>query len=593
MNILRILNIATLGNPSRTRKMILLTILEYAFRGAPYGILILAIWEFFLPLQHPGTELDVGRMMVLILALGVSLVLLFFVTRASFLSTYLDSYDIGADGRIAMAEHIRRLPMGFFNSRDPGDITAYLLNDYSNIEFMLSHLVSQLVGSICLSGVIVLALLFVDWRMALAAAAVIPLAIPAASVSGRIITHFGKKHQKTKVAVGSRMIEYLAGIKVVKAFNLQGVRFRRMKSSFEQLRSESIKLEAVAGPTIILAAFILHAGLPLVMLLGLHRLLGGALTIPVYIAFIILATRIYEPLISAVMMLGEMHYFQLGARRIEDLRSMSPLEEPAAPAEIPSFDIELRHVSFRYNEVDVLQDVSFAIPERSFTALVGPSGSGKTTITRLVARFWEVDAGSILIGGKDLRDIGTERLVEGVSMVFQDVYLFKDTIINNIRVGRRDADLDEVMEAAMKARCHEFIASLPDGYDTMVGEGGSTLSAGEKQRISIARAILKNAPIVMLDEATASLDPENAMHVQDAIQRLTREKTVLVIAHQLNTIMRADQIVVLNNGKVEELGRHGDLLQAGGLYARMWEEQKRARGWKLGGRAWAPAEEGV
>jgi ATP-binding cassette, subfamily B, bacterial IrtB/YbtQ len=584
MNLLKVISVATMGQPRRVRKMVVLTTIEYALRGAPYGVLLLAVWELFRPLQNPGTALDVNRMMLLTAALAVSLGLLFLATRKAYMAQYFDAYDIAAEGRVSLAEHLRRLPMGFFNSRDPGDVTAYLLNDYANVEFMFSHLVPQAIGAIALSFLVFLSLLFIDVNLALVVGAVVPLALPAAALSGKLVTFLGRKQRTTKVEVGSRMLEYLAGIRVVKAFNLQGVRLVRLESAFRRLKSESIRLEGAVGPTVILAAFILHAGVSLVMIAGLYRLLGGTLSIPVYLLFLILAARVYEPLLSALTLLAEMNYFTLGAYRIDHLRRTEPLPEPSVPAEPANCRIELQDVSFRYNAVDVLQNVSIAIPEKSMTALVGPSGSGKTTITRLVARFWDVTEGGIYIGGRNLRDIGTERLMEMVSVVFQDVYLFRDTISNNIGLGRRGATKEEIVEAAVAARCHDFIKALPDGYETMVGEGGSTLSGGEKQRVSIARAILKDAPIVMLDEPTSSLDAENAMWVQDAMERLTRNKTVLVIAHQLNTVMRADQIVVLNAGRVEQVGTHAELLGTSGLYSRMWQEQERAKGWKLGGR---------
>ncbi|UNC93099.1 ABC transporter ATP-binding protein [Candidatus Contubernalis alkaliaceticus] len=582
MNFFSIIRAATLGSPGKTRRMILLSILEFAVRGMPYGILILAVWEFMNPLMNPGTPLDINKIIYLCLGLLAVTILLFFVTRASYLATNIDSYNIGAQGRVAMAEHIRRLPMGFFNSRDPGDVTAYLLSDYSNIEFMLSHLVPQIIGAMAMPLVILIFLSTVDWRMALAAAAVIPLAVPITLLSGKIITYFGGKHQKTKITTTSRMLEYLAGIRVIKAYNLRGVRFERLKNAFNQLKKESIYLEAGAGPTVILAGVVLNGGLSLLMILGLYLLLGGTLSIPVYIMFLIIATRIYEPITSSFMLMGELNYFKLGVKRIEELESNRPLPEPAEDRELEHFNIEFKDVTFRYYNTEVLKKVSFTVEENSLTALVGPSGSGKTTVTRLIARFWDTDTGSILMGGRDIKELKTERLLSYISIVFQDVYLFNDTIYNNIKVGKKEASREEVLEAAKKAQCLEFIEKLPGGFEAMVGEGGSTLSGGEKQRISIARALLKDAPVVLLDEATASLDPGNEISIQQAIQELLKNKTVIVIAHKLRTIQYADNIIVLNQGKVEESGKHQELLEAGGLYAHLWREQQKAGGWKFG-----------
>jgi len=297
--------------------------------------------------------------------------------------------------------------------------------------------------------------------------------------------------------------------------------------------------------------------------------------------FLILGTRVYEPLIQAFIFLAELNYFQISVDRIEDLRKTPALTGSNPDIKPERFDIAFEHVSFRYLDTDVLKDITLTIPERSLVAFVGPSGSGKTTMTRLIARFWDVSEGGIRLGGHDIRIYDPDDVLAAVSMVFQDVYLFNDTILNNIRIGKKDATMDEIIAAAKKARCHEFVDRLSNGYETMVGEGGSTLSGGEKQRISIARAILKDAPIVLLDEATASLDPENELYIQEAIDGLVKEKTVVMIAHRLNTVVHADQIVVLEDGSIVEKGTHDKLMRAEGLYRRMWDEQQKVRAWRF------------
>ncbi|BDZ71316.1 hypothetical protein GCM10025861_18330 [Methanobacterium petrolearium] len=272
----------------------------------------------------------------------------------------------------------------------------------------------------------------------------------------------------------------------------------------------------------------------------------------------------------------------MAADRVVATLNTKILPEPVDDMKIESFDIKFENVNFKYQDTNVIKDLSCYIPEKNITALVGPSGSGKTTITSLIARFWDVDSGKIMIGGKNIKDIKNEHLLAGMSMVFQDVYLFNDTIYNNIKIGRVDASPEEVYEVARQANCHDFIQKLPDGYNTMVGEGGSTLSGGEKQRISVARAILKDAPIILLDEATASLDPENESKIQAAIRKLVKSKTVVVVAHRLYSISDADQILVIKGGKIVEQGKHEELLENGGTYYRMWEEQQKAHGWKFG-----------
>jgi len=284
---------------------------------------------------------------------------------------------------------------------------------------------------------------------------------------------------------------------------------------------------------------------------------------------------------QAFVFLAEMNYYKISVDRIEDLRKTPALTGAQPEVQPTHYDVVFEDVSFHYLDNDVLKAITIAIPERSLTALVGPSGSGKTTMTRLIARFWDVTAGRITLGDHDLREYDPATVLASVSMVFQDVYLFNDTVLNNIRVGRTEATEEEIIVAAKAARCHGFISKLPQGYETMVGEGGSTLSGGEKQRISIARAILKDAPIILLDEATASLDPENELYIQAAINELVKNKTVIIIAHRLNTVVHADKIVVLEDGRIVEQGAHDDLMRAGELYRRMWDEQQKVREWKF------------
>lgn len=581
MNTMTLVRSATMGRPERVRPLIVWTVLEYFFRGAPYGILLMVVWELFKPLQHPGAALDNGRIAWWCLALLASLVVLYFVSRKAYFAAYRDSYRICADGRLSIVEHLRRQPMGFFNVRDPGDIGAYIVSDYANIETMLSHQLAQLCGGLAAPLVLLAFLSFMSWKLALAAALVIPLSLPMAWLSVKIVTHFGKKHQRCKVRVAARMIEYIQGIRLIKAFSLGGVRFDRLEKAFRQFKRESIRLEAGSGPTVILASFVLHGGFTLIILLGFTLMTAGEVALPVYVLFLILGSRVYEPLVHALTFMAETSYYRLGVERIDQLRRSAPLSEGDKALVMEQHDIEFRDVDFSYRDTAVLKNVRLHIPARALTALVGPSGSGKTTLTRLMARFWDVDRGEILIGGNDVRSYAVEHLLENIAIVFQDVYLFNDTIYNNIRIGRPDAGREQVVAAARAAHCHAFIEKLPDGYETLVGEGGSTLSGGEKQRISIARALLKDAPIVLLDEATAALDPENERCIQAAIDELVRNRTVVVIAHRLNTICRADKIVVIDQGRVVEEGRHEDLMARDGLYKRLWDEQQRIKGWKF------------
>lgn len=581
VNILAIIRAATMGNPKRVRPMVLWTVLEYFLRGAPYGIVLAVTWVLFDALADPGTPINVGALVGLCVSLLVSLALLHVVSKRAYLEMFDEAYGLCAEGRLVIGDHLRKLSMGFFNAHDPGAIGAYLINDYANIEFIFTHLMPQVVGALAMPALLLIVLATQNWRMALAAALVIPLSIPFTFVSRAFIRFFGQRHQRTRVEAASRMLEYVQGMRLIKAFNLTGAKFERLESVFRRLKALSIKLEAGGGPTVLLSSFVLHSGQTLIILLGLTWLFAGTLPLPVYIMFLILGVRVYEPLMQAFVFLAEMNYYKISVDRIEDLRKTPALTGAQPEVQPPNYDVVFEDVSFHYLDNDVLKAITVAIPERSLTALVGPSGSGKTTMTRLIARFWDVTAGRITLGGHDLREYDPATVLASVSMVFQDVYLFNDTVLNNIRVGRTEATEEEIIAAAKAARCHGFISKLPQGYETMVGEGGSTLSGGEKQRISIARAILKDAPIILLDEATAALDPENELYIQAAINELVKNKTVIIIAHRLNTVVHADKIVVLEDGRIVEQGAHDDLMRAGELYRRMWDEQQKVREWKF------------
>ncbi|MEG0889266.1 MAG: ABC transporter ATP-binding protein [Bacteroides sp.] len=580
-NLSQILNSATMGQPRRLRPLIGWTIAEYFFRGAPYGVMLLVVWEVFKPLQNPGMSINLVNIGWACLLLFISLICLWLIGKKAYLVAYRDGYEICCNGRLAVVDHLRRLPMSFFNSRDPGDIGAYIVSDYNNVEMLTTHLIGQFFGGLAMPIVALVSLLFFNWQLALAAAAVIPLAYPMMLLTNHFVATLGKRHQKIKTNAASRMIEYIQGIRLIKAFNLSGNKFERLERAFRDLKRESIRLEAAPAPSITLASTLLNGGLVLIMLLGFSMLLNAKVSMPVYIMFLLAGSAIYAPLINALTFIALINYMKLGAERIDAL-CKTPVLPEGIIEDVVNSEIEFRHVSFSYNaDIPVLRDVSLTIPEKELTAFVGPSGSGKTTLTRLIARFWDVSEGEILFGGRNIKDYTVHTLMQQVSIVFQDVYLFNDTIYNNIRVGRETATREEIEAAARKAQCHNFITAMPDGYETMVGEGGSTLSGGEKQRISIARAILKDAPIVLLDEATASLDPENEVHIQDAINDLVKEKTVVIIAHRLGTVISANNIVVIDQGRVVQQGKHQALLAEEGLYRNLWEEQQRVKGWKF------------
>jgi ATP-binding cassette subfamily B protein IrtB len=560
---------------SRLIRGIAFKVIDAFFQGAPLGFLYLALQVLF------TDTLDTAKLVWVVAGLGICLVLqgLFFYvsTRDVFLSTY----SLMADMRLRLGEHLRHLPMGFFTTRKSGDLNAVLTVDVGQIEQVFTHIYAMLVAMIALPVFVACILFWLDWRMALAAVVTIPVAVPALMLGQWMVRRGGEKRAQAQIDVISRVIEYVQGIQVLKACRLVGARFQQLERALADFRKRSFELEAKPAPFILLYAIAIELGFVFVLLVGAYLLLGGSLTVPTFIMFLIVTLRFYHPLQQVGMYLAELRYFRLSFDRVQAVLDEPTLPEPPNDPHLDRFDIEFRDVSFRYEKDLVLDHVSFHIPERSVTALVGPSGSGKTTIANLTARFWDVTEGEVRIGGRNIKELRTDRLLSYISMVFQDVYLFHDTVLNNIRIGRPSATMEEVIAAARAAQCHEFIRKLPQGYDSMIGEGGATLSGGEKQRISIARAILKDAPIVLLDEATASLDPENEALIQKGFQALMRAKTLVVIAHRLSTIRHADQILVIDKGRIVERGTHEELIVVHGLYTKLWREQERAHGWKV------------
>ena len=567
------------GNPKSLILPCFASFLEGLTRIFSAALLYLVFDAIYRVFAEPGTKLNINLLWTVSAVLFGWLIVSYAASAFAYTKTYNVAYEASADGRIKLAEHLRKLSLGFLNSRDPGDLTTMMLGDYTNVETTISHQIPQLVSAAIFPVLAFVSLLFIDWRMSLAMFITVPFALLLVKLSSGFQTKLGQKHVAAKVDAASRLQEYLFGMREIKAHNLSGKRFERLKKSFDRLMRASIRIEGLIGPIMMLAIIIVRSGLTLMIFVGSYLIIDGTLTLPIFLLFLLLGNRVFEPLTTALINYAEIKYSALSAERIMQIRAEEPLRGTKKP---PMYHrIEFKKVSFSYNDEEVLHNLSFTIEPNSITALVGPSGSGKSTITKLIARFWDIDSGNILLGGQDIRTMDPERLLTRISMVFQDVYLFKDTIGNNIRVGDSSATQKQIEKAAKAAQCHEFISSLPLGYDTPVGEGGCTLSGGEKQRISIARALLKNAPIVLLDEATASLDPENEVAVQQAINALVADKTVVIIAHRLKTVKEADKILVLENGILKEYGTHDQLLHNHDLYARLWKLQSESSGWDM------------
>ncbi len=545
---------------------------------APIALMALVIEEMLNPLQ--GGTVDFVKLWTYT-GIGFLLVIaMYAINRYEYGKTYIAAYQAAAEKRIDIAELLRRLPLSFFNRKDLTELTTNLMADCTGIEHTFSHLVPQLAGNIITIIAVTVMLCGYDWRMAAAIFGTLPLALVILCGSKGIQRKIGERQVAAKLYAAEQSQEYLEGIKVIKAFGLSGAKFVSLDQALHDLLKQSLKLEAIVGSLVVSAVVVLRFGLTAAIITGAYLSSAGEIDLVKFVIFLILAARIYTPLTTIMTMLGEFFYTMIAIRRMKELQSQSVMSGDET-VDLRAFDISFDNVSFQYHRDEVIKTAEFTIEQGKVTALVGPSGSGKSTISRLIARFWDVNRGAIRIGGKDIREIGPERLLSYISIVFQDVILFNDTVYNNIRVGNPDATEAEVLRAAELAQCQQFISQMPQGYQTIVGENGCTLSGGERQRLSIARALLKNAPIVLLDEATASLDPENERSIQEAISHLVKGRTVVIIAHRLRTVAAADRIIVLNQGRVVEQGRHTDLMKANGLYARLYRIQQESLGWAI------------
>jgi ATP-binding cassette subfamily B protein len=545
-----------------------------------FGVIIQAIMALLNPLMA-GEAFD-AVMVWKLFGAGLAGALLYILAgRNEYRKTYSTAYGEAEKIRLAVAEHIRRLPLSFFNRKDLSELTTNMMDDCTSVEHVMSHVTPGMFANTITSVLIAVILCFFDWSMTLALFAALPLSFGIIFVTKKIQERHGRRTVEAKLEVSNQVQEYLEGIKVVKAFGLSGERWDALKDAMKTLMRRAIVFEGISGAFISLAGIILQGGMGLVVFIGVNLLGTGALDPVKFLIFVLISAKIYGPFLVLLTLLPEFFFYLLSTERMRKLREEA-LMTGADDVSLPDCGIELKNVSFAYNEEEVIKNLSLAIPRNGVTALVGPSGSGKSTVSRLIARFWDVKSGEITIGGRNIRDIEGERLLSYMSFVFQDVVLFNDTVMNNIRVGKKDASDAEVYAAAKMARCDEFIRAMPEGYNTLIGENGSTLSGGERQRISIARALLKNAPIVLLDEATASLDPENEIRIQEALSALVKGRTVIVIAHRLRTIMDADKIAVLDRGELAEEGTSGELLARDGLFARLYTIQQESLGWSVG-----------
>ena len=511
----------------------------------------------------------------------VFLILSFAAHLQQYYATYGLVYNEVRSTRLSLAERLRKLPLGYFGKRDLADLTETIMGDVNRMEHVWSHVLGYLYGAYISTAIIAVCLLVYDWRLAIACLWGVPVAFGLLFGTRRISARTSERTKKAAIRVSDGIQEALENVREIRATNQEERYLAGLNQKIDDHEKVTIQGELGTGIFVNAASVIMRMGVATTILVGASLILSGQIDFMLLFLFLLVITRVYAPFDQSLALIAEMFVSQVSADRMNEIYD-TPTAEGAEVFQPKGHDIEFDHVGFAYDKKKVLDGVSFTAREGEVTALVGPSGSGKSTCARLAARLWDVTEGSIKVGGVDISTVDPEALLTDYSMVFQDVVLFDDTVMENIRLGKRGATDEEVRAAAEAANCGEFICRLPQGYDTPIGENGAKLSGGERQRISIARALLKNAPIVLLDEATASLDVENETKVQGALSRLLAGKTVLVIAHRMRTVAGADHIVVLENGRVAEQGTPAELMERGGLYRRMVELQSESARWQLG-----------
>ena len=567
----------TLGKPETLIKPVLLNTLSSISNLIPFICLVRIVKSLFLSSQNGKT--DIASLWKYFALMVLFFLLTLFFENLATKDTYESGYQKTAEGRIRLANHLRSLPLGLISGKSSAEILDTLMHDFSIVEIATTHQTPQFFSSVFVALLCVIFFFTVDIKMGVAAFIGFPLSILFLS----LMQYFQKKMLlKTEVSKRNEqdaLEEYLTTVKTVKAYNFTSDTVEKLHQTIKEAEKSNISNEKGIGSFITIAGMVLRAGLPLMSLVGLTLLLHGSLSLDKYLLFLFVGTRIFDPLDLALVNYAALQIASVSGERIRKLLAEKPMTGKEGLN--AGNTVELSDVSFSYEERKVIQNLSLQIKEKEFLALVGSSGSGKTTLLKLLARFYDVQEGRIQIGNSDIAKASPDEVLRKFSIVFQDALLFRDTIYNNIQFGNASAKREDVIEASKMAGAYDFIMRKENGFETMVGEGGSTLSGGERQRISIARAILKNAPIILLDEATASLDPENEEAIQKAISNLIQNKTVIVVAHRLNNVVAADKIVVLQEGRIVEQGKHEELLNQGGMYKELWDYQEKVKNWQI------------
>lgn len=545
----------------------------------PIVVFYLVTAQFLDHLEDPTVALP--EMWPYILGIIVVLALVFATQYWEYNSTYTPVYQESARKRIGIAERLRMLPLSFFGNRDLSDLTNVIMKDCADQERLFSHTMPQLFGLSITTVIVAVGLFVFDWRLAIASLWPIPFAIIIMACTAKMQANSTKQKNAAALVMTDGIQEYLEGNREIRSLNQVDKFLSKLDSSIDTFEKAKIRAELTMGVCVSSSQGLMRLGIATTILVGTLLMTQGTCSLLTFFCFMLVITRLYDPINLVLQSIAEIIDMRQSLARMNAIEE-EPMQTGSLEFKPAGHDIVFDKVSFSYNDGEkVLDEVSFDAREGEVTALVGPSGSGKSTAAKLAARFWDVGSGSITVGGVDVADIDPETLLTDYTEVFQDVVLFDNTVLENIRLGRMDATDEEVKAAAHAAMCDEFVSKLPKGYDTMIGENGSRLSGGERQRISIARAILKDAPIVLLDEATASLDVENETQVQKALSRLLVGKTVLVIAHRMRTVANADKIVVLSEGKVVEQGKPGELLSQNGIFSHMVKLQNKSLRWTI------------
>lgn len=560
-------------------KGIIYTALQNVSFMFPVGLYALLLYIWIGPLM--GGEIVDANLGMFIVAILIILGIIFAFSWKQYHFVYNTTYVESENRRINLGENLRKLPLSFFEKRDLADLTSTIMNDCTDLEHVFSHAIPQLLGSILSLMLVAIGLFIFDWRLAIALLWVVPVAFGIMYVSRNLVQRGSEIVMEDLLDCGDSMQECIESIRDLKSYNHENEYLSKLSGLTSRVERSRIKSELMASAGVISGTVVLKLGMVSVIMLGSYLIMNGQVSIYTLLIFLIASASIYAPVENGLTFLAEILMMDIKIERSKEIEAQV-IPEGLKDYSLESYDIEFRDVNFNYDDLkDVLSDVSFTARQGEVTALVGPSGGGKSTVSKLAARFWDPVSGTVSLGGQDLSKLDSEKLLENFSIVFQDVILFNNTILENIRIGRKDATDDEVIEAAKLAECDEFVQKLPDGYNTVIGENGELLSGGQRQRISIARALLKDANVILLDEATSFLDVENETKIQRALSTLIKNKTVIIIAHRMRTIANADKIVVLDDGKIAEQGSPDELIARDGLFRRMVELQKLSGEWEI------------